>query len=336
MSAETLEALNINTLIGFTSKRDKAWHYRDIMQGDEPNHYEGAVPIDDVRRRLLAWDAVEGSLTATHLSTEGVLSTEAADFKAIMRSDTGAILGIHSSGYQIHDYKQWLLTNVENLLDANLQIGSAGLLNEGRKAWVQIEMPETMEAVEGVHFRPFLTAATSHDGSLSTTYLTGAQVVVCDNTLSVALGEADESFKVRHSSRSLSRLTDVRAALGVVYQAGDQFKAQVKRLVETPVSDEAWKAFVATLTNPGPNASARSKTMAQQKVADIVQLWNYDERVAPWKGTAYGVLAAVNTWEHHGKTVRNATRAERNMARAITGEFDKLDSSTLQLLAKVS
>lgn len=37
MSRETLEDLNANTLIGFTDKRGQAWHYREEMQGDEPN-----------------------------------------------------------------------------------------------------------------------------------------------------------------------------------------------------------------------------------------------------------------------------------------------------------
>jgi hypothetical protein len=33
-------------LIGFTDKRGHAWHYRPEEQGDEPNHYPGAIPLD--------------------------------------------------------------------------------------------------------------------------------------------------------------------------------------------------------------------------------------------------------------------------------------------------
>jgi hypothetical protein len=49
MSKETLQHLNANTLIGFTDKRGHAWHYRAEEQGDEPNHYLGAIPLGDVR-----------------------------------------------------------------------------------------------------------------------------------------------------------------------------------------------------------------------------------------------------------------------------------------------
>lgn len=56
MSRETAKWLNTNTLIGFTGKRGHAWHYRSHLQSAEPNHYPGAVPVDDVRRRLFDWE----------------------------------------------------------------------------------------------------------------------------------------------------------------------------------------------------------------------------------------------------------------------------------------
>jgi hypothetical protein len=42
-------------------------------------------------------------------------------------------------------------------------------------AWVQVKMADTL-SVAGVEFRPFLTATTSMDGSIATTYQIGAQV----------------------------------------------------------------------------------------------------------------------------------------------------------------
>ena len=58
------------------------------------------------------------------------------------------------------------------------------------------------------------------------------------------------------------------------------------------------------------------------------RLYRHDTRVAPWAGTAHGVLQAVNTYEHHENTVRGATRAERNMLRTVTGDFSALDRAT--------
>jgi phage/plasmid-like protein (TIGR03299 family) len=334
MSRETLATLNTQTLIGFTSKRGKAWHYKAAEQGAEPNHYTGAIPVEDVHRRLFSWRGLEGTVESSVLLPDGVIHAEDKSRKAIVRSDTHEILGVFKSGYQIHQYDQWLIHNVENILDADLAIGSAGLLRGGAQAWVQIEMEETLN-VQGVEFRPFLTAATSMDGSMATQYVTGAQVVVCDNTLSAAVGgQAAEKFKVKHSRHSLNKIGDVREALGIVHTVADDFTLMVNQLVDQTVTDMQLEKFLGLWAGHGTD-SQRSKTLAQRKQGELRQLWNHDERVSPWKGTAYGVLAMVNTHAHHIQTVKNVTRAERNAANAIDGTRAKEDRKAMDVLAGV-
>lgn len=181
MSQETASWLNTMTLVGFTDQRAHAWHYRAGAQGDEPNHYPAAIPVQDVQRRLFGWKVLEGDVTstATLLSDDGVASVRISDpdRKAMLRprgalgpDDPGAILGVFKSGYTGHDYTTWLLERVAEILDDELAIGSAGLLKGGALAWVSIEVPETITTPEGVAFRPHLLATTSFDGSVATTY----------------------------------------------------------------------------------------------------------------------------------------------------------------------
>jgi phage/plasmid-like protein (TIGR03299 family) len=336
MSKETLEHLNTQTLIGYTTKRGTAWHYRADRQAAEPNHYPGAVPVADVYRRLFAWKPVSAPLQATIMDERGVTSITDDTRQVIIRPDTGAVLGVFKSGYQIHDYSAWLVGNVEAILDTDeLAIGSAGLLKGGAVAWVQVEMEETL-SVEGVQFRPFLTAATSLDGSLATTYQAGSQVVVCDNTLSAALGQPTERVKIRHSANSLGKLASVRDALGIVHGVADSFSQAVKALCDEAVSPARWDRFVNAYTGTGdPQAGKRAAANARAQVSALHALWDYDARVSPWKGTAYGVVAAANTYLHHEAEVRGADRATRNTERAITGKLDDFDAHTLRVLAGV-
>ena len=63
-----------------------------------------------------------------------------------------------------------------------------------------------------------------------------------------------------------------------------------------------------------------------------------DERVAPWRGTAYGVIAAVNTYEHHiaaGSKPSDRSRAERNAVRALNQRFDQIDIRNMKRLQEV-
>jgi phage/plasmid-like protein (TIGR03299 family) len=336
MSQETMTWLNENTLIGFTAKRGSAWHYRASDQGDEPNHYEGAIPVEDVRRRLFHWQPVEGDLTSTYVTEDGVTQVSDPTRKTIIRPDTGAVLGVFKQGFRIHEYGQWLVSNVETLLDDQLSIGSAGLLKGGAVAWVQVEMPETITTPEGVAFRPFLSAATSLDGSLASTYQTGSQVIVCDNTLAASLGEkAAARIKVRHSRNSMGKIADVRDALQIVHTIADDFAAEVASLCSIKVTDDAWAKFLDAHLNTAGDKSPRSVALAASAREQLQQLWKHDERVSPWTGTAYGVLAAVNTHAHHLGIVRGTSRVERNQLRAVQGAYDKLDTNTILTLDKV-
>lgn len=76
--------------------------------------------------------------------------------------------------------------------------------------------------------------------------------------------------------------------------------------------------------------------MSERKAGELNALWNADDRVAPWKNSAFGVLQAVNTHAHHIQTVRGAERVERNFERVITGGVERLDQATLDLLAQVT
>lgn len=339
MSEESSKWLNTMTLIGYTDKRGSAWHYRASEQGTEPNHFPGAIPVEAVRRRLFDWEPVEGSVQTSYTSVDGQVHTITDPTrKTIINPKTGDVLGVPKKGYQVHGYGEWLIENVEKLLDADLKIGSAGLLKLGAVGWVQIEMEDTLEAA-GVKFRPFLTAATSLDGSMSTTYGTGAQVVVCDNTLQMAARGFDQSLKIKHSVNSLGQLTKVRDALGLVITTGDDFIAQIEALNAKRVSPKLWDDFVKAYTAPAekPNKlpGKAAVTRAENNAEQLHRLWRSDPRVAPWKGTEYGVLAAVNTHAHHEVNTRSRGKAERNAEFTIRGQWAKQDTQALDLLGSL-
>lgn len=334
MSQETSLWLNTNTLIGFTEKRGTAWHYRAEDQGDLSNHYPLAIPVGDVRDRLFHWHAVEGDITSTALTDDGVLTVKDPTRKTIIRPDTQTVLGVFKQGYEIHQYDEWLLESVAHLLDDDLAIGSAGLLKLGGVAWVSVEVPDTIVTPEGVKFRPNLLAATSLDGTLSTTYSRCVTNVVCDNTMSAALGEKGQRIKIRHSRYSKLKLAEARDALAIVHTTADDFAAEVAALCAEKVSDKEFGTFVEALVPTEGKKEGRSLTIAQNKQAVLNRLWKHDVRVAPWSGTAWGVVQAVNTAVHHEFSADKG-RADRNALRALDGGADTLDVNTKLLLDAV-
>jgi phage/plasmid-like protein (TIGR03299 family) len=309
---------------------------------DESTVYPGRIPVDDVRRRLFAWKVAEGAVTSTGMNQEGVFTVTDTDRKAIMRppgalgdDDQGAILGVFKGGYQPHDYERWLLDDVALILDDDLGIYSAGLLRGGAQAWVQVSIPDAITTPEGVTFRPNLLAVTSFDGSLATTYKRTVTNTVCDNTMGSALKEDGATFKVKHSRYSYRRLAEARAALEIVHQVSESFAAKIAELCAVTITPDAWARFLDDLAPTGEK-TGRSLTLAETKRDELTRLWNHDQRVSPWKGTAWGAVQAVNTYAHHCQTVRGSDRAERNMQQAVTGGWDSLDADThARILAAV-
>lgn len=318
-------------LTGYTDKRGTAWQPTARTIDGEPNHYPGPIPVEDVRRRLFNWKPLEGAVMSVVTFPDGTTDVfPDPTRKTIIHPLTRATLGVFKNGYRVHDYDEWLIHNVENILDADLAIGSAGTGRGGAVAWVQIEMADTAE-VEGVEYRPYLTAATSLDGSIRTTYFTGVKVVMCDNALSAALAKADHRFKVKHSANSLSRIGDVREALELIHTAKDAFDQEVRDLVAMTVTDRQWDAFLDEYA-PLPEEPGRKMTLAEQKRGELNMLWTSDDRAAPWHGTGFGVLAAANTWMHHFQTVRGVDRAERNMDRVLRDKVADADLEVLGML----
>lgn len=346
MSQESDLWLHNNILVGFTEKRGNAWWYKADHDLAESNHYAGAIPVADVQRRLFTWEAEEvpvfttlpaslEDLNTTILGDGSYVKFEAIpNTKAIRRSDNHDVLGIFKDGYQPHQYSEWLLGNVANLISDELQIASAGLLKNGANAWVQIEAPETIWLPSGVGYRPNITAADSLDGSISTTYKPMWTNVVCDNTLRAGLSEKGSSYKVKHSRYSNLKIKDAQDALGIIDTSGKAIEEEINSLLRWEVTDREW-AKLLDVAIPLGEKEGRGRTIAENKREAIGNLYNHDNRVEPWRGTAFGVLQAFNTYAHHGATVKNVNRVERNMSNALLGITEKSDAEILAELEKI-
>lgn len=342
MSRETSEWLNQNVLIGFTEKRGHAWHYRESAQGAEANHYPLAVPATDVSRRLFDWEPLELPVLIPapmkYYENEDASDTAVESFheidgrKAIVPSDNPThVFGIFSQDYQVHSYDEWLIGNVSNILGDTLAISSAGLLKGRAVAWVEVSVPETITTPQGVAFRPNLLATTSLDGTVATTYKRTCTMVVCDNTWGMAMTEKGQTYKRKHTRYSNGKLEQDRAreALNLVHETADAMQDEIRHMCEIEITNAEFNAILNAVTAP-PAGKAETKTgvtVRERKMDEVRALYVNDERVAPWNGTAFGVVQAFNTWGHHVKPTRGETeRAERNALDTINGNTEKADA----------
>jgi phage/plasmid-like protein (TIGR03299 family) len=336
MSWETMEWLNTMTVIGDTDKRGTAWHYR---QGST-NHYPGAIPMGDVERLICPFEPQRREVYVKNADGAFILVPNFIGMAAENAPDD--IYAIHSGGYALHPFKTWLINNVSNLVDGdNLHVSSAGVLAKGAVAWVEIAIADTF-TVEGFPFRPHLLATTSANGRYETTYGRKIQATVCDNTLSIADREQGSRISYRHTAGSVARIKDVAEATGLIMSQAAQFDEEVRALTSWQVTPALFSRYLDEMIpekgKDGMLLSGAALTRVEKRREDMAGMYNGDPRVAPWNGTALGILQLNNTWQTHNTAITKATahRVERNMLNAISGKTEESDMHALGILRGLS
>jgi phage/plasmid-like protein (TIGR03299 family) len=356
LSAETTTWLRNNIVVGFTEKRGNAWWNSRGANGTDDqgrsNHFEGPVPVEIVRERLFNWQGERLPIYAgipASMDENGVTAPQFVEIPgrvAIARSDNGLVMGIFKDGYVIHQYSEWLMDSIATILDDDLQIGSAGLLRGGAVGWVSVEVPENIVTPEGVEFRPNLFGVTSMDGTMATMFKRAVTHIVCDNTLNCARNEAGQEIKVKHSKYSGFRIGDARDALAVVHSAADDFAAEVAALSAIKVPARTFGKFLDAFSPmPDENGSKRALTMAESRREKLTEMWKSDPMVTPWKGTGFGIVQLVNTFDQHHTSVKRgemsdndkaAIRFERSVLGSVNGDLDKRTAEVIGILESVT
>jgi len=361
MSDETMQWLNDNVYFGCAATRSTWGAGTSFGSGLKPwfasaeyeHLYDGFIPVDDIHNGLFCWEPIESPLVARIPTLDpdqadvederGNMFIEIVDpiRKAIVRSDTLDILGVFGKDtYQPHSYQQWLIQNVEQILDnGDIGISSAGLLRRGGQAWVSIELPEDIDVAGAGHIRPCIIAATSLDGTLATTYATRIMRPECDNSLRISLSAEGNTFKVKHSSKSMGRLADARAALGIIHQIADDAIAWYDQLADIDVTDAKFSQIIKGLVpmpdptvEKGKTTNQRSINNAERKRDELWTMWHDDPRAAPWNGTLAGAFHAVSTWQQH-MVSRDDNPMSRIMTGTLTGAYDKAEDTFWSIVA---
>jgi phage/plasmid-like protein (TIGR03299 family) len=333
MSKETLEYLQRNVLIGFTERRGHAWHYRPELQGPEPNHYPGAIPEEDVNRRLFDWEAVERPV---FVEISDGRRQVVPGYKAIVHGTTGQLFRVARSSYVMHQYDMWLTQTLKSIVnETDLRIGSAGVLGGGAQAFVMIETPEALRSASGFELLPQVLAATSHNSTLASTYKLVSTFVVCDNTLAMALAEKVPQYRTRHSVKSHFRLEEARSALRILTSGGDEMVRFVDSLADVTVTDAQWEEIVSRLVPIADDHKPNVRQKLENKRALIDTLYRSDPRCSPWRGSALGAFQAFNTHALH-IAGPHRLRFDRNFSRVASTRGEREDARIVQVILETA
>ena len=222
----------------------------------------------------LAWNVAE---TETLFRFDGEIRV-VPDTKVLLRSDTKAPLSVVSKWYNTVQPGEVLGFFDELVKAGGFELETAGALRGGRRIWALARVGEAAKIVEGDMVKPYLLLATSYDASMATTAQFTSVRVVCNNTLSAAIGNGEQKVKIPHLSKF--NAAEVRDQLSIAISGWDEFLMQTRRMAATPLDAQAADAYLLDVfkcdveTLEAPEKTRKSKA--------------YKSVLALFEGTAAG------------------------------------------------
>ena len=159
---------------------------------------------------------------------------------------------------------------------------TAGALNNGRKVFMTMKMPNGLQigGVDAIDM--YLMAWNTHDGTSSFNLLTTPIRVVCQNTLSMAINSAKSSFALRHTTNVQGKVQEAREALQLSWKYTEAFTAEAEELLAQKLSTNDFAKIVEKLI-PIDETVERKRTLTEEARGALMGLWN-----APTQANVFG------------------------------------------------
>ena len=250
--------------------------------------------------------------------TEGKLIDVPDNYATVRDSDESGLGVVGKRNEPIQNLECFSFLD-NGLDDYSAKDETAGALDNGRIIWVLLNLGKNVVVGDDVTV-PYLLMTNSHDGSTSIKALTTPIRVVCQNTLSLALGNHKSSFSFRHTQNVRGRIEQARTSLELSYSYIDGFQEEVERLIEQQVTDDQFKTLVETIMPVAKvnDDETNLQLVARQRQAqeDIVQKFRTPE-FAEHSETAWAGLNAMSNYELWDAPVRNEEREIRIAKKTI-------------------
>jgi phage/plasmid-like protein (TIGR03299 family) len=179
---------------------------------------------------------------------------------------------------------------------------TAGTLRGGQKVWTMAKLPWDIKVGEDIT-ESYILVTQGHDGSLSYTLKYTGVRVVCNNTLTMALGgKGSEALKTKHTKFAEVRIQNVCEAVAGIQTSIQDLQANFKTLAIRKVDREVSRKLMDKIF--GEDWKTDKKKL--EKVEQIAQLFDANDGNAykEQKGTAYAMYNACTNWSDHLRPVR--------------------------------
>ena len=249
-------------------------------------------------------------------------------YRANTRSSDNKVLGIVGSRYTIVQNEE-AFAFTDSLIGEGITYETAGSLWGGKRIWLLGKMPERY--IVGDKYEPYICFCNTHDGTGAVRACMTPVRVVCNNTLNMALAEAERAWSTPHRGDVSSRLEEARQTLQLADKYLVKLEETADKLANEKFSEGDMKKTLDKMIPVADDATDRQKRTAERAKEEIV-IYTLRPDIAQFINTKWGFLNAVADYVDHSEPARHTANFEENRwANIMSGHY--LMDKAVQLVA---
>lgn len=259
------------------------------------------------------------------------------NFYGLCRDDNSELLDVVSDGYtptQNHE----LTSFISELCGlGNYTWETAGVLGKGETIFVTASTGQMDILGSGDIIKNYILGTNSHNRSMSETYKSVYERVVCANTLAVALSEKSANLRFVHKKNKNVKKRDALRLIQDSQKADLNVKEKLEFLATKKMSVENMTKSISKIFGIETDKDLSKQTANKiQTIKDLFE--SNDNNAFPlFRGTGYNFLNAITEYTDHFSNVRDTSgNGETEKQRAFsslfgTGEKFKTESMNVVL-----
>jgi len=271
----------------------------EMLIGKGLNIHAVKHPIPNVRN---AWKDEHGNL---------VIPKEDIDtgLYSVQDHASGAIFNVGvKKNYEIIQYAEAFSSLQDIAKVSDIKLVDGGLWNKGAEAFIQFELPGTMEVGNGgdkVNKR--LTAISSHSGKYAFLIALTPYRLFCQNQINAVFKDAKNNLKkgivsmirMKHTPGARRQIENIGQWLQVVEGRFQGVNDVYNQLLDVRVSSEDMVAKVFSEVFKHKKDSEKSKTMVAKQVKSAIELYNDADGGRVARDSAWNLYNSIQgTFEH--------------------------------------
>jgi phage/plasmid-like protein (TIGR03299 family) len=219
----------------------------------------------------------------------------ATDQRALVRSSDDAILTMVSDDWKpVQNHEAFEFFH-DFVMEGDMEMHTAGSIKDGKNVWALAKVKDSFEILGGDRVDSYLLFSNPHEYGKSIDIRFTPIRVVCNNTLTLALGNHSD-LMVRLNHRRSFDGDLVKRTLGIASKKMDSYKETAEFLSSKRYTDETLTEY---LTSIFPAMSKDNKKLISRPAEQVLSVMDTQPGAAYGEGSWWQVFNAVTFTTDH-------------------------------------